>query len=87
MKAIYPQKQARQLTTYIKDSFQKEGYTEALVAVSGGVDSATSLMLTARALGPTHVHAVLLPYGRLNTEETKDAKMLIASLKIPQKNF
>jgi NAD+ synthase len=87
MKKIYPEKTATELVRFIQLSFQRFGYTDALIGVSGGVDSATSLMLTVQALGRSHVHAVLMPYGHLNVEETKDAKMIIRLLHIPQKNI
>jgi len=87
MKAIDTKKLTQLLTEFIKISFQKEKYSDALIAVSGGVDSAVSLTLTARALGPTHVHTVLLPYGLLNDQGTKDAKSFIESLHIPQNNI
>jgi NAD+ synthase len=87
MKTINPKKQAQQLTEFIKNSFQKEEYSDALIAVSGGIDSAVSLTLAVRALGSTHVHTVLLPYGVLNDQGTKDAKKYILSLNIPVTNI
>jgi NAD+ synthase len=70
----------------IQKSFQQEGYKDALIGVSGGVDSATSLALTVRAIGKTHVYPVLLPYGSLNDEATNDALLVINWLGIPKKN-
>jgi NAD+ synthase len=86
MKAINPEKVARQLIDFVKKSFAREGYTEALVGVSGGVDSAVSLTLAVCALGANHVHPVMLPYSVLNNEETKDVEMLITKLKISSGN-
>jgi NAD+ synthase len=87
MKKIYPGKIASQRIRFIKSSFQKEGCTEAIIGVSGGVDSAVSLTLAVRALGAAHVHPVILPYGALNSEEAKDAIAFIQSLHIPRKNI
>jgi NAD+ synthase len=87
MKKICPKKTATELIRFIKSSFQHFGYKDALIGVSGGVDSATSLILTVQALGKSHVRVVLLPYGRLNAEAVKDAMILIGSLHIPQKNI
>lgn len=75
------------LMRFITLSFQKEGYSKALIGVSGGVDSAVSLALTVRALGARCVYPVLMPYGALNNQGTKDAKKFIRSLKIPTKNI
>src|SRR3989338_10476658 len=85
-KSFAPKTLREQLVRFIKSSFKKEGCTEALVAVSGGVDSATTLMLTVLALGSNHVYPVLLPYGSLNGEGTRDALMLIGLLSIPRRH-
>lgn len=46
---------------------------DAVIAVSGGIDSALALTLLVRALGPKHVTPVLLPYG---DQDMSDAKLL-----------
>ena len=66
--------------------FGKGGYTNAVIGLSGGIDSATSCTLAIQALGPTHIYPVLLPYGKLNNQETKDAQMMTKWLKIPEKH-
>lgn len=42
-------------------TFKKTGKKHALVAVSGGIDSALTLVLTAKALKPQNVFAIYLP--------------------------
>lgn len=79
------QKEVTRLTAFIKRTFKCEGYTDALIGVSGGVDSATSLQLTVRALGKEHVHPVFLPYGVLNDVGKNDATKLCSFLQISQK--
>ena len=85
MKSIDPEKTAHELIIFIKDVFRKEGDTNAVIGVSGGVDSATSLALVVRALGTDHVYPILLPYGQLNNQGTNDARLVIDWLKIPKK--
>lgn len=86
MKSIDPAKTARPLIAFIKDVFRNEKYTNAVIGVSGGIDSATSLTLTVGALGRNNVYPVLLPYGSLNDQGTKDARVVIDWLGIPKKN-
>lgn len=58
-----PDKTVAQIVTFIKQTFTAQHKTQALVAVSGGIDSALSLTLTTKALGAANVTAVFLPYG------------------------
>ncbi len=85
MRPIEPIKTSTHLVDFIRTSFQREGYTNAIIGVSGGVDSATSLTLAVRALGANHVYPVLMPYGNLNDQGTKDARKVIRWFKIPEK--
>ncbi len=78
-------KTSKKIVSFIRDVCKKEGYKDVLIAVSGGVDSATSLTLAIKALGKEHVYPVFLPYGKLNDEGTRDAKLVINTFKIPNK--
>lgn len=73
------------LEKFIADVCKTENYSDVLIGVSGGVDSATSLTLSVRALGKQHVRPVLMPYGALNDEGTKDAWLIIDHLNIHHK--
>jgi len=52
----------RVLTGFIADAVATTGSEGVVVGLSGGVDSALSTALAARALGPGKVLALLMPY-------------------------
>lgn len=81
--AINPLEVTKKITAFIRESFRNAGFTNAVVALSGGVDSATSFLLSTQALGADHVYPVLLPYGALNTQGVLDAMNIINETKIP----
>jgi NAD+ synthase (glutamine-hydrolysing) len=45
----------------VRDYFGKMGFTSATLGLSGGIDSAVTLVLAAQALGPENLHVLLLP--------------------------
>jgi NAD+ synthase len=70
------------LIDFLKQSFDAAGFSDAVIGLSGGVDSSVSCILAVRALGADHVYPVLLPYGSLSTQATLDAMSVIEMLKI-----
>ncbi|MBI5151608.1 MAG: NAD+ synthase [Candidatus Pacebacteria bacterium] len=60
-----------QITQFLTHTYAKHGIAHAVVAVSGGIDSAVSLSLLARAVPREHIFPVLLPYGRQNMDDAK----------------
>jgi len=77
------QRESDQIVSFLKETFQKAGFSQAVIAVSGGVDSAVSLALAVNALGGDNVYPILLPYGILNTQGVLDAMEVINQLHIP----
>jgi NAD+ synthase (glutamine-hydrolysing) len=62
----------RTLVEFIREEVQRRrGFEKVVVGVSGGVDSAVSLALACRALGPENVHGFRLPY-RTSSQESLD---------------
>lgn len=54
----------------IRDYFGKMGLKTAILGLSGGIDSAVTLVLAAEALGKANVHAMLLP-SQFSSEHSK----------------
>lgn len=71
-------------TAFIKETFQQTQKELAVVAVSGGIDSAVSCTLLCQALGAEHVFPIFLPYGEQSTE---DSRALVVWCGIPQENW
>ena len=64
----------------LQDYVRKNGFTEVLVGVSGGIDSAVVAALAVEALGPQSVHCVSMP-SRYSSEATRaDARRLAQDL-------
>ncbi|MFL5924208.1 MAG: NAD+ synthase [Gaiellaceae bacterium] len=62
------------------DYVGKNGFSEIVIGVSGGIDSALTAALAVEALGPERVHCVSMP-SRYSSEETRrDARLLAESL-------
>jgi len=64
----------------IKDYFYKMGFSRAILGLSGGIDSAVTLVLAAEALGKNNVKAVLLPSKFSSGHSIKDAQDLAKNL-------
>jgi NAD+ synthase (glutamine-hydrolysing) len=64
----------------LRDYVEKNGFSEVVVGVSGGIDSALTAALAVEALGAERVHCVSMP-SRFSSEETRrDARLLAESL-------
>lgn len=71
------------LKRFIQEELHTSGFTEASIAVSGGLDSALVLKLTVDALGADHVHALFLPYSASSDESIRDAHAIFEFCGIP----
>jgi len=68
------------LIAFIRDEMRRRGFQRAVVGLSGGVDSAVTTYLAARALGPANVVAVRLPYRTSNPSSLDHAQLVIDAL-------
>ncbi len=66
----------------IKDYFEKLGFKKAILGLSGGIDSAVTLVLAAEALGNENVKAILLPSRFSSQHSIDDAIQLAENLNI-----
>ena len=64
----------------IREYFLKQGFTKAVLGLSGGIDSALVLVLAAEALGAENVKAVLLPSQYSSQHSIDDAVALANNL-------
>lgn len=68
------------LVTGIRDYFQKMNFTDCILGLSGGIDSAVCLVLAAEALGHRNVRSLLLPSRYSSDHSVKDAVKLAENL-------
>lgn len=66
----------------IRDYFRKTGLKKAILGLSGGLDSALTLVLAAEALGRENVWAVLLPGPYSSDHSVNDALQLAQNLDV-----
>lgn len=68
----------RTLVEFIREEVQRRrGFERVVVGVSGGVDSAVSLFLAAKALGPENVRGFRLPYRTSSSESLEHADLAL----------
>jgi len=74
-------KVSKKIINGIKEYMANVGINRAVVGVSGGVDSATTLTLAVRALGPENITALIMPDPMATPEEDiEDARSLAKML-------
>src|ERR687885_280734 len=66
----------------LRDYFLKNGFSRAVLGLSGGIDSSTGAAITARALGPENVTGVLMASRYTSEESNTDAEAVVKNLGI-----
>ena len=70
------------LVGFVASEVKKVGLSRAVLGLSGGVDSAVSAAIAARALGPQNVLGVFMPYRSSVPESEADAMEVVRALGI-----
>jgi NAD+ synthase (glutamine-hydrolysing) len=70
------------LVTGTRDFVRKNGFSDVVIGLSGGIDSALVATIAVDAVGPEHVHGVLLPSRYSSDHSIADAEALAVNLGI-----
>ncbi|MHB0948137.1 MAG: NAD+ synthase [Gemmatimonadaceae bacterium] len=70
------------LVQFIRDELSQRRFGKAIVGVSGGVDSAVTAYLAARAIGAENVIGVRMPYRTSSPDSLDHAQLVIDALGI-----
>jgi NAD+ synthase len=70
------------LLRFLRSEAFKFGFSRAVLGLSGGIDSAVSAALSARAFGAANVLGVIMPYRTSNPDSEADALEVSAKLGI-----
>jgi len=65
------------LVTGVRDYVRKNGFRSAILALSGGIDSALTATIAADAIGPDNVYVVLMPSRYSSEHSVIDAEDLV----------
>ena len=63
-----------------RDYCRKNGFSDVVIGLSGGIDSTIVACIAADALGPEHVHGVSMPSRYSSDHSKSDAELLAANL-------
>lgn len=79
------EKTIKELTGFIKSELEKTGLRKAVIGLSGGIDSAVSAYLTAKAIGKENLLGILMPYRTSSEASITDAMSVVNGLGIRHK--
>ena len=79
-----PDLEVKKITEFLNSTFKNQNIKNAVIAVSGGIDSALALVFLSKALDVKNIFPVFLPFGGQNMD---DAKAMAEFRGIPQENW
>ena len=79
---IDPELTADWLVSFLREELELRGFSRGVIGISGGVDSAVTAYLAARALGPANVVGIRMPYRTSSRDSLAHAQMVIDRLGI-----
>ena len=84
---IDPELTADWLVSFLREELKMRGFSRGVIGVSGGVDSAVTAYLAARALGPSNVVGVRMPYRTSSADSLNHAQLVIDALGIQSRTI
>ena len=66
----------------LRDYVTKSGFTDCVLGLSGGIDSALAAYISSRAVGPARTHGLLMPSRYSSDHSVADAKALAEVLRL-----
>ncbi len=70
------------IVDFIGQTFKKSGFENAVIGLSGGIDSSTVAYLAQRALGADNVWGISMPYRSSSQHSANDAQIVAKNLGI-----
>lgn len=83
LKLAKPAQTATTIIEFLRQTFKTQRKTKAVLAVSGGLDSAVVLKLLSQAIPKHQIFPLLLPY---DDQDMSDARLAIESAQLPSEN-
>jgi NAD+ synthetase len=75
------------LAAFLREELRMRGFSRGVIGISGGVDSAVTAYLAAKALGPANVVGVRMPYRTSSPESLNHAQLVIDALGIQSRTI